>query len=319
MALHSCKALEVVGGSSDDNAAIRQINLGPAAQQIWSIEVAEEGHYRLVSKPSGKALEVMNTKVQSGSSLGQRVRSANPAQQWKLEPLGGWPSELNPILDRAPLAASPAEVSAKMATEPKGSRFVPISLASVTNGDSRKGTFGDERSTKDTVHPTMTGWVEVGPATFNVLDVNKTPNGKDLLVLKGGLENSRVYVKKVEVPVNGAPLSKLHFLSGVAGWGYPWSGGDNHLGVLAAQVTVVRQGGAQQVLQFRNGLEFADYNSRNDVPGSAYVQGLADYGRQIRYFSKSLSGSDPVEKLIIESFETSVAPMFLAITGEKEK
>jgi hypothetical protein len=120
----------------------------------------------------------------------------------------------------------------------------------------------------------------------------------------------------VEIPVNGVRLKKLHFLGGVGGWGYPWDKSDKHVGVLAAQVTVVRKGGARQVLTFRNGVEFADYHARTDVPGSAFVEGFADYTRQARFFTRALSGSEPVEKLIIESFETNIAPVFIAVTGE---
>jgi serine/threonine protein kinase len=317
IALHSCKALAVSNGSSDDSALIRHTAISTIPQQVWRFEVADEGNYRIISTVSGKALTVLNTSAASGSSVGQRAASTDPAQQWKLEPLGGWPSELNPILDRAPLGAAPSPVTAKLTTEPKNSKFVPISLEGVMNCDSRKGNFDNEKNNREAVHPTVTGWVEVGPATFQILDVNTTPKGKDVLVLKGGLSQARNFTKRVEIPVNGAPLTKLHFLSGVGAWAFPWDRNDNHLGVLAGQVTVVRKGGAQQIIQFRNGIEFADYFERNDVPGSAYVQGLADYGRQVRYFSKSLFGSDPVEKIIIESFETNVAPIFLAVTGEK--
>jgi hypothetical protein len=167
------------------------------------------------------------------------------------------------------------------------------------------------------VHSQIFGWVSVAGIPFEVPDPNQAKNGRNLLILRGGMAQAKTnYPKKVEIPVNGAPLTKLHFISGVAGWGFPWDRGDNHLGVLAGQVTVVRKGGAQQILQFRNGLEFADYHARNDVPGSAYIEGLASYTRQARYFSKNLSGSEPVEKLIIESFETNLAPVYVAITGE---
>lgn len=64
------------------------------------------------------------------------------------------------------------------------------------------------------------------------------------------------------------------------------------------------------------GIEFADYHTRVEVPGSAFVEGFADYTRQVRFSTKTLSGKEPVEKLIIESVETHVAPVFVAITGE---
>jgi hypothetical protein len=166
----------------------------------------------------------------------------------------------------------------------------------------------------------MTGWVEVGKVPFEVLDVAKVSRGKDLLVMRGGMGAPREkYSKKVEIPVNGAKLTKLHFLSGVGGWGYPWDPKDNHRGVLAARVTVIRQGGAKQEFIMRNGIEFADYHARHEVPGSAYVIDLADHGRQVRFLSRALQGKEPVEKIVIESFETNIAPVFLAITGEVAK
>jgi hypothetical protein len=170
------------------------------------------------------------------------------------------------------------------------------------------------------VHPLLTGWVDAGGVPFEVIDCSSAPTGKDLLILRGGLTGppKTSYPKKVEVPVNGARLKKLHILGGVAGWGYPWDKTDKHIGVLTGQITVVRKGAPAQVIQLRNGIEVADYNARIEVPGSAYVEDFADYKRQVRLVTKQLSGNEPVEKLIIESFETNVAPTYVAITGETE-
>ena len=317
IAYHSCKALEVLNGAAGDDATIRQAPLSGAGEQIWKLQSVGEGFYRIVSDRTGKALTVLDTVAKSGSPVGQRDPSSSPIQQWRLEPLGGLPAELDPILGGKPLGAAPPPVRVTSTQSPTGSKFVPIALRGVMNCDSRAGNFSNPNATQDSVHSQLFGWVSVAGVPFEVLDPAKTNSGKNLLILRGGMAQAKTnYPKKVEVPVNGAPLTKLHFISGIAGWGYPWDRNDKHLGVMAGQVTVVRKGGAQQILQFRNGIEFADYHARNDVPGSAFIEGFASYARQARYFTKDLSGTEPVEKLIIESFETNLAPVYVAITGE---
>jgi serine/threonine protein kinase len=320
VAMHSCKALEVFGDLQSDGAAIRQGVLGTASNQIWRVEPADAGYHRIIADRSGKALTVLDATLPSGAPVGQRTINQSEEQQWRLEGQGAIPDDLGPILRGESLGNAPAPVLARQGIDPKNTQFLPISLADVANCDSRTGNFSNPTFTKDTVRPRITGWVEAGGATFDVLDVTTAKRGKDLLILKGGLGQAKEkYPKKVEIPMKGERLTKLHFLSGVGGWGYPWEQPDKHLGVLAARITVVRKGGAKQEFIMRNGVEFADYHARHDVPGSAYVIDLADYGRQIRYLNRPLQGSDPVEKLIIESFETNIAPVFLAITAEVAK
>lgn len=318
VAMHSCKALEIPNGSKDDATPIRQAVATGSEFQIWKLQSVGDGFFQVISKSTGKAIAVLDVTLPKDAPTGQRAPSNVHAQHWKLEALGSAPAEMLPIINGVPLAPAPPSVRVKAISKPYGDKFVAINLGSVMNCDSRTGNFSNPKSVTDTVHPTITGWVDAGGIPFEVVDVEKAPQGKDLLILKGGFQgqSKTSYPKKVEVPVNGARLTKLHILGGVGGWGYPWDRTDKHIGVLAAQVTVIRKGGGQQVLQFRNGIEFADYNARNDVPGSAYVEGFATSPRQARYFNKALSGSEPVEKLIIESFETNIAPVFVAITGE---
>jgi hypothetical protein len=320
VAMHSCKALEIVGDPQSDTVAIRQGPLVPSSNQIWRLEAVDAVYHRIIADRSGKALTVLDATMPSGAPVGQRTINQSEEQQWRIESQGAIPDDLGPILRGESLGKAPAPVLARQGFDPKNSKFLPISLTEVANCDSRTGNFSNPANVKDTVHPRLTGWVEVGGATFDVLDVTMAKSGKDLLILKGGLAQAREnYPKKVEIPMKGERLTKLHFLSGVGGWGYPWEVTDKHLGVIAAKITVVRKDGTNQEFLFRNGVEFADYHDRHDVPGSAYVIDLADYGRQIRYLNRSLQGSGPVEKLIIESFGTNIAPVFLAITAEVAK
>jgi serine/threonine protein kinase len=315
VAFHSCKALEIPGGTTDEAVAIKHGMISGSAHQLWKLEPTGDGHYRIVSAASGKALAITDSSGPQGATIGQRAIANDETQQWKLEAQSSLPPEVEPILAAKPLAPAPPMVVAKRGQAPADSKFVPVSIRAVANCDSRGGTFRLPEQVKDTIRPLITGWVDVAGVPFDVL--NSAEAGKDLLILKGGQgAPKQKYPKKVEIAMNGARLSKLHILGGVGGWGYPWDNKDRHLGVLAAQITVVHRGGGQEVMQFRNGIEFADYNSRHEVPGSAYVDGFADYQRQARYFSRALTGTMPIEKLIVESFDNHMAPVFVAITGE---
>lgn len=125
---------------------------------------------------------------------------------------------------------------------------------------------------------------------------------------------SQAYPRQVEVKV-GLPVTKLHFLGGVAGWGYP--GGK--INEPAAKITVHFAGGATEEIVLRNGVEIADYISHIDVPGSEALDNLDQLlpnGRQIRYFAKPLTNRGVVEKLTISSYGNEVAPTFASITAE---
>ena len=106
----------------------------------------------------------------------------------------------------------------------------------------------------------------------------------------------------------------LHFLGGVAGWGFPY-GGDSLANAPAAKVTVTYEGGKTEGLEFKNGVEFSDYRGHTELPGSAQAP-LVERGKQVRVFRKALSQGGVIEKLMIESFDNQIAPVFVAITAE---
>ena len=86
-----------------------------------------------------------------------------------------------------------------------------------------------------------------------------------------------------------------------------------------AKVTVHYAGGQTEEIVLRNGVEFADYIGRFDVPGSVALDNLDDLlqqGRQVRYFAKPLTKRGVVEKLTLASYNNEVAPTFVGITAE---
>ena len=84
--------------------------------------------------------------------------------------------------------------------------------------------------------------------------------------------------KAVTLPCN-TTAKALHFLSGVSGWGYPYS----EKGSITMIVRLHYADGQYENHELKNGEQFADYIRRVDVPGSKFAFALR--GQQIRYFT----------------------------------
>ena len=83
-----------------------------------------------------------------------------------------------------------------------------------------------------------------------------------------------------------------------------------------ARVTISYVDGQQERFDLTNGVVFVDYaNVDADVNGSRRVPGLLSHG-QVRRFSRALTGLTPIDKITLESFDTSIVPVFVAITAE---
>jgi uncharacterized protein len=115
----------------------------------------------------------------------------------------------------------------------------------------------------------------------------------------------------VEAEVN-CEATKLHFLGGVAGWGYPAVKDKDPV----LTVTVHYAGGESEKLTMSNGVEFADYIAPIDVPGSKLTKDLVKEN-QLRWFTKKLEKGGKIVKIELESAGNGVAPTLVAITAEK--
>jgi uncharacterized protein len=68
---------------------------------------------------------------------------------------------------------------------------------------------------------------------------------------------------------------------------------------------------------FKNGVEFADYIRRIDVPGSKFAEGIVKGSHQLRTFSRQLEmGAVEIDKITLESVNNGIAPTLVAITAE---
>ena len=187
-----------------------------------------------------------------------------------------------------------------------------IDLRPAFTADSSKGIYVSQEATSQSLEFSKFGLVKVGEIPFEIISPSKNAGGKNVVVLKGGNGFARTLPQKVEVNNLSLKASRLHFLGGVGGWAFPFGGNEN---LPVAKIAVTHADGQTEEFVLKNGVEVADYNGSQDVPGSVAAPGLLLHG-QVRTFSRALQGRAPVQKIAIESYNNAVAPTFVAITAE---
>ncbi|MCW1884419.1 ThuA domain-containing protein [Luteolibacter flavescens] len=192
-------------------------------------------------------------------------------------------------------------------------RFHTVSFGKAATADGSRGVYLAQDTPSDRVGLKRYGLIEERGVPFQLSDPLTTAGGKNVIVLKGGMEDravSRTMPEKIEIPVNAA-AGRIHVLGGVAGWGFPVMQEKEPL----VTIGVHYAGGGVEEIALRNGVEFADHAGRIDVPGSAWAD-LVSHG-QIRYLWRDLKKKDGViEKLVLTSGNKIAAPMIAAITLE---
>jgi putative membrane-bound dehydrogenase-like protein len=195
-------------------------------------------------------------------------------------------------------------------------RFRLIDLRPAFTADSTRGVFESEEKAAETLAFNKFGLVKAGDAPFEIANPARTTNGNNLVVLRGGKGFSKTLARKVEVPNVGLRATKLHFLGGVGAGAWPCCGESKNEGLPVARVTISYVDGQQERFDLTNGVVFVDYtNVDADVNGSRRVPGLLVHG-QVRRFSRALTGSAAIDRITLESFDTSIVPVFVAITAE---
>lgn len=115
--------------------------------------------------------------------------------------------------------------------------------------------------------------------------------------------------KSVSIPCN-SPAKAIHFLSGVSGWGFPATSEKS----VTMIVRLHYADGSDEDHELRNGVHFADYIRRVDVPESQFAFALR--GQQIRYFSVEPQRREPIEKIELVKGSDPTAPVVVAMTLE---
>jgi putative membrane-bound dehydrogenase-like protein len=188
-------------------------------------------------------------------------------------------------------------------------KYLPLPLDKVATAVSTRGMFYSfdnpaERLAFDDWKPrTFEG------VPFNLVDPQgqRAPNVVLLYGPQGAIPPKMP--KSVSLPCN-APAKAIHLLSGVSGWGYPYS----EKGGTSLIVRLHYADGRTEDHALKNGEHFADYIRRVDVPGSKFAFNL--HGRQIRYLAVRPHRGEKIERIEFVKGPDATAPIVMAVTLE---
>jgi len=188
-------------------------------------------------------------------------------------------------------------------------KYFPLPLDKVATAVSTKGMFYSESSPTERL--VFGDWK---PKTFEEVPFVLTdPQGdkvKNVVLLYGPEGNLPPKMpKSVSLPC-GTPARAIHLLSGVSGWGFPYS----QEKTVSVIVRVHYEGGKTEDHPLRNGEHFADYIRRVDVPGSKFAFDLR--GRQVRYLKVEPKEKEKIEKIELVKGPDGTAPVVMAVTLE---
>jgi putative heme-binding domain-containing protein len=188
-------------------------------------------------------------------------------------------------------------------------KFLPLPLGKVATAVSTRGMFYSEDAPLERLIFKDWGPKTVEGVPFHLVDPEgeRVPN----VILFYGPQGKipPKMPKSVALPCN-APAKAIHFLSGVSGWGYPFS----EKGSVTLTVRLHYADGKSEDHALKNGEHFADYIRRVDVPGSKFAFALR--GQQIRFLSVIPERADVIERIELVKGPDTTAPVVMAVTVE---
>ena len=273
-----------------------------------------------------------NIKMKDGTQYSALIGSENPTFV-KLKLPGGLSAELKVTdivsRERSPNSLMPEGFEAlgaeglrnviaylrSVAISPEGEtvgRFRLLDLRAAFTASTSHGLYANKESKRDTLPFAQFGKVESNGVPYKVVDPKTSKDGLNVIVLKGGAfpaAYSKTLAQKVEIPV-GSVANRIHFLGAVGGWGA-------HGDAIAMIAEVHFLSGKVQKKIFYGGVDFADYNGTGDVPRSKSArQLLAGDGRQVRTHWIPVESDEIIDKLVLSSADTEIAPTTVAVTIE---
>jgi putative membrane-bound dehydrogenase-like protein len=189
-------------------------------------------------------------------------------------------------------------------------RFVPLSLGAVASAVSTKGLFSDgdrgpDRMVFDDWSPKQFAGVP-----FQLIDPRGSQRANIVLLYGPQGTLPPKMPRQVSLPCNMV-VKQLHLLSGVSGWGYPASREQS----TSLIVRLNYEDGQSEEHPLLNGLHFADYIRRIDVPHSQFAFALG--GQQLRFLSIEPKRQVPIKTIELIKGEDRSAPIVMAITAER--
>jgi hypothetical protein len=188
-------------------------------------------------------------------------------------------------------------------------KYLPIPLDKAATIVSTRGMFYSE--TADVERLIFDSWT---PKTFDGVPFQLVdPRGDrvpNVVLLYGPLGKLPPKMpKSVMLPCNSSAKA-IHFLSGVSGWGYPYS----RRGSVSLIVRLHYADGKTEDHPLKNGEHFADYIRRVDVPESKFAFALR--GQQVRYLAIQPKRAEVIKQIELVKGPDATAPVVMAITVE---
>lgn len=188
-------------------------------------------------------------------------------------------------------------------------KYLPLPLHKAATVVTTRGMFNDEANTVERL--VLSDWKPrtVAGVPFQLIDPlgDRVPNAILLYGPQGTIPPRMP--KSVAIPVN-SPAKALHLLSGISGWGFP-------LGERGSVTLVVRLryvDGSTEDHELKNGIHFADYIRRVDVPGSQFAFPMRN--QQMRYLTIHPKKAGVIRDIELVKGPDATAPVVLAITVE---
>jgi putative membrane-bound dehydrogenase-like protein len=147
---------------------------------------------------------------------------------------------------------------------------------------------------------------------FNLLDPQDSRVANVILLQGPEGQPCHAMPRQVDLPCNGR-VKVLHLLSGVSGWGHP-------LGRVGSVSMIVRLHYDDRKVEdhpLQNGIHFADYIRRIEVPESQFAFDLG--GRQIRYLTITPARENVIEKIEFLKGSDGTAPVVMAVTVQSKQ
>lgn len=89
-ARHSGKVIDVINGSTANNAEVKQWTWNGGANQQWAFQDAGGGYYRLVNSQSGRCVDVAGSSTADGANVIQYTCGGGTNQQFQLVTVGSY-------------------------------------------------------------------------------------------------------------------------------------------------------------------------------------------------------------------------------------
>lgn len=263
--------------------------------------------YRAVTLDGRAVIGLLASESKTAVELVDAEGKRHPFQRDDLEALTETDKSLMP--EGFEKQVSAAELTDLLTFLTQKGKYIPLPLDKAATVVTTKGMFfAPEGEVERLVFP---DWKPktVDGVPFVLVD----PQGdkaKNAVMLYG--PNGRVaptMPKAVTLPLNGKAKA-LHLLSGVGGWNFPAT----PRGAVSLTVRLHYDDGKTEDHDLKNGVHFADYVRRVDVPGSKFAFDLG--GRQIRYLKVEPKRDAVIRAVELVKGPDDSAPVVMAVTAE---